>query len=241
MTALLRGELLKLRTTRTFLVLLGLAVALSLVIVILVATLGEDFSKDDVRELFSFDLSSLFILLLGVIGMAGEWRHRTITSTILAAPDRLRLLGAKVIAFAAAGAVVSLIVSVAIMAVGSLILSGRGETTLGIGGMADLLWRNLVIAALLGAVGVCIGGVVRNQLIAIIGLLILLFVVEPTLLAVAPEVGRFGPLIGAPNGILGGLGDDDLFAPALALLVMVGWVAIGFVANVVRLHDNDLV
>ena len=47
--------------------------------------------------------SSLFILLLGVMGIAGEWRHRTITSSLLAAPDRLRFLAAKTLAFAAAG------------------------------------------------------------------------------------------------------------------------------------------
>ena len=47
------------------------------------------------RELFTADFSGLFILLLGVMGMAGEWRHRTITSSVLAAPDRLRLLAAK--------------------------------------------------------------------------------------------------------------------------------------------------
>ena len=47
------------------------------------------------RELFTADFTGLFILLLGVMGMAGEWRHRTITSTVLAAPDRLHLLAAK--------------------------------------------------------------------------------------------------------------------------------------------------
>ena len=40
--------------------------------------------------------------------MAGEWRHRTITSTVLAAPDRLRLLTAKTLSYAVAGVVLSL-------------------------------------------------------------------------------------------------------------------------------------
>ena len=47
-------------------------------------------------------MSGLFILLLGVIGMTGEWRHRTIASTVLAAPGRALLLAAKVISYAVA-------------------------------------------------------------------------------------------------------------------------------------------
>ena len=65
---------------------------LSLVVVGLTAIIADDFTEESVRELFTFDFSGLFILLLGVTGMAGEWRHRTITSSVLASPDRIRLL-----------------------------------------------------------------------------------------------------------------------------------------------------
>ena len=54
-------------------------------------------------EVFASDTSSLFILMLAIVGITGEWRHRTITSSLLAAPDRLRFLAAKTLAFAAAG------------------------------------------------------------------------------------------------------------------------------------------
>ena len=111
MTALLRAELLKLRTTRTFIALVGSAVVLSLVVVVLTGLLTKRFDEESTRTLFSFDFTGLFILLLGVIGMAGEWRHRTITGTVLAAPNRLRLLTAKMLSYAAAGALLSLIVT----------------------------------------------------------------------------------------------------------------------------------
>ena len=169
MRPLLRAELLKLRTTRTFVTLVSATLALSLLVVGLTAILDDNFTEQDVRELFTADFSSLFILLLGVTGMAGEWRHRTITSSVLAAPDRLRLLAAKLISYAVAGTVLSLIVTVALMALGTVILSIRGETTLGLADLADVLWRNLVVAALLGAFGVCVGGLVRNQIVAIVG------------------------------------------------------------------------
>ena len=244
MTPLLRAELLKLRTTRTFVALVGSALALSLLVVVLTTLLSDDLNEDDVRGLFTADFSSLFILLLGVMGMAGEWRHRTITSTVLAAPDRLRLLAAKTLSYAVAGVVLSLIVTITIMAVGTIILSIRDMTTVGLGDLADVLWRNLVVAALFGALGVCIGGVVRNQVVAVIGLLVVAFVLEPTLLGLAPDVGRFAPTSGAPNAILEveGFdgGGDDLLAPGVAVLVMLAWVGASFAAAAGLLQRRDL-
>ena len=172
MKALLRAELIKLRTTRTFVVLTAAALAISLLVVVLTTTLQDEWTEDDARDLFATDFTGLFILLLGVMGMAGEWRHRTITSTVLAAPRRLRLLSAKTISYAVAGIAISLIVTVTIMAIGILILSARDLPTVGLGDLADVLWRNLVVAAYLGAFGVCIGGLIRNQIVAIVGLLL---------------------------------------------------------------------
>jgi hypothetical protein len=174
--------------------------------------------------------------------MAGEWRHRTITSTVLAAPDRLRLLAGKVIAYAVAGAVLSLVVTVAIMLAGTVNLSARGMPTLGIGDLADILWRNLVVAAFSGALGVCIGGILRNQVVAIVGMLIFGFAVEPALVELVPKVGQFGFTSGAPNAILGAPGDHKAQLSLLAaLLVMLGWVAVGYSAAGALLRRRDLV
>ncbi|MEO8689357.1 MAG: hypothetical protein ABI611_14240 [Solirubrobacteraceae bacterium] len=245
MSPLLRGELLKLRTTRTFVTLVGVTVLLSLVVVGLTAILADHFGKTDVRQLFTFDFSSLFILLLGVTAMAGEWRHRTITSSVLAAPARARLLAAKLVSYAVAGTLLSLIVTVALMALGTVILSARGETTLGATDLADILWRNLVAAALLGAFGVCVGGIVRNQIVAIVGLLVFAFALEPALLSLVPDVGRFGPTVGAPSGIsgvnAGGDNSADLLAPGIAVLVLCGWVMLGFGVTAWMLRRRDLV
>jgi hypothetical protein len=244
MSAALRSELLKLRTTRTFAALVGSALALSLLTVTLSAALNDEFTTGDVRELFTADFTSLFIMLLGVMGMAGEWRHRTITSTVLAQPDRVRLVAAKALAYAIAGALLSLVVTVSIMAVGTAILSGRELETLSVADMADVLWRNLLVAALAAVVGVCVGGIVRNQVVAIVGLLVFSFALEPTLVALVPDVGKFGPTAGAPTGILGtsGVGDDEeLLGTGAAVLVMLGWVTAGFVATAVSLRTRDLV
>jgi ABC-type transport system involved in multi-copper enzyme maturation permease subunit len=236
--------LLKLRTTRTFVALVGAALALSLLVVVLTALLSKRLTEEETRQLFTADFTGLFILLLGIVGMAGEWRHRTITSTILAAPNRLRLLAAKTLSYALAGALLSLIVTVSIMLVGTLILSARGQPTIGVTELADVLWRNLLVAALLGALGVAIGALVRNQIVAVVGVLVFSFVLEPAIIALASDVGQFGPLVGAPNGVLDvqAFGEDaKQLAPGIAAIVLLGWVALCFAAAATFLRQRDLV
>ncbi len=244
MSSLLRAELLKLRTTRTFVALVGVTLALSLLVVVLTGLLSDEIAPQDVRDLFTADFTGLFIMLLGVIGMAGEWRHRTITGTILAAPDRLRLMAAKMLAYAAAGVLLSLIVTATIMLVGTIILSSRGFDTAGFSDLADVLWRNPLVAALVGALGVGIGALLRNQVVAIIGVLVLGFVIEPALFGLAPDVARFGPTQGAPSGIqdIEFFGDEsEPLSPGVATLVMLGWIALFFTAAGIRLRSRDLV
>jgi ABC-2 type transport system permease protein len=157
----------------------------------------------------------------------------------------VKLLTAKVISYAVAGIALSLIVTVSLMALGTLILSLRDELTLGVSDLADVLWRNLVTAALLGAFGVCIGGIIRNQIVAIVGLLVFAFALEPALFALVPDVGRFGPTVGAPSGISGispnGNGTEDLLSPGIAVLVMLAWVGAGFGITAWMLKRRDLV
>jgi ABC-2 type transport system permease protein len=238
MSALLQAELLKLRTTRTFAAIVGTAAVLSVLLVALGASLG---AEKDPHALFTNSSITYIIVLLGAIGMTGEWRHRTITGTVLAAPDRLRLIAAKVLSYSVAGVVLSLLVTVSTMVVGTLVLDLRGEETLGLGGLADVLWRNLAVAAVLGPVGVCIGALVRNQIVTVVGLVAMAAVLEPGVSQVAPAVGRFGPLAGAPGGVIGGPDAGALLAPGLALVVLIAWACIAFAAAAWRLRSRDLV
>jgi ABC-2 type transport system permease protein len=238
MNALLHAELLKLRTTRTFAAVVGTATVLSLILVALGAATG---TQKDPHALFTNNSITYIIVLLGAIAMAGEWRHRTITGSVLAAPDRVRLLTAKALSYSVAGVVLSLLVTVTTVALGTLILELRGDATLGAGGIADVVWRNLAVAALLGPLGVCTGALVRNQIVTVVGLIATAAVLEPAITQVAPHVGRFGPLAGAPGGILGGRDAGGLLAPGLALVVLASWAAIAFAAGAWRLRTRDLV
>ncbi|MSO41661.1 MAG: hypothetical protein EXQ70_07185 [Solirubrobacterales bacterium] len=246
MKELLHAELIKLRTTRTFVALAGVAIGLSVLIVVLWVTLTEPSEGSVVRDVFQSDTSSLFILILAVVGITGEWRHRTITSSLLAAPDRARFLAAKTLAFAAAGLLLSVAISVAITVVGFAILSFRELPTPQLGDLLELYARSAVVAALLGAFGVGIGALVRNQPVAIVGVLLLVLMIEPIVAGVAPDVGRFGPTGGLTTSIQGtdpgdaGLGGVDLLPAGLAVLAMLAWIGAAYAAGAALLRARDL-
>jgi len=245
MTRLLHAELLKLRTTRTFVALAAGAVAASLLLVILTTSLST-VDENSLRALLASSPGASFVLLLSAVGITGEWRHRTIASSILAAPDRLRLLAAKTIAYALAGVAVSLVVTASIMIAATLIVSARGEATLGLIDLADVLWRSLAVGALLGALGIGLGALLRNQIVTVTALLILGLVLEPTLVQLVPAVGRFGPTVGAPSGILDVAIDPSveagtLLAPGLAAAVSIGWVSATFASAAALLRGRDLI
>jgi ABC-2 type transport system permease protein len=60
-------------------------------------------SEDDLRSLLSVASLSGVFLVLGVVASAGEYRHGTISSTFLVAPDRLRVLICQALAYAITG------------------------------------------------------------------------------------------------------------------------------------------
>jgi ABC-2 type transport system permease protein len=246
MTTLLRAELLKLRTTRTFVAIAATALGISLLLVTLTGLLTEPKEDEVLVDVFASDTSGFFILVLAIVGITGEWRHRTITSSLLAAPDRLRFLAAKTLAFAAAGVLMSLLIMVAVTILGLALLTIRDLPTPEAGELAGLAARSAMVAALLGAFGVAIGGLLRNQVVAVVGALVLTFLVETTLIAVVPEVGRFGPFTALPTaaGIPDAdavLGDEvDLLAPGPAVMAMLAWIGAAFAAGAALLRRRDL-
>jgi ABC-2 type transport system permease protein len=246
MSALLQAELLKLRTTRTFAALAVVAVGISLLLTALVAAITEPAANEVLADVFQSDTSGLFIMVLAIVGITGEWRHRTITSSLLAAPDRLGFLAAKTIAFAVAGVALSLLISIAVTAVGLAILGARGLPTPPAGDLIGQAGRNAAVAALLGGFGVAVGSLVRNQVVAVVGILILTLAIEPTLAGLAPKVERFGPTGGLATAVGGtdpgtsGFSKDDLLAPGLAALALLAWIAAFSAAGGALLRARDV-
>jgi ABC-2 type transport system permease protein len=120
----------------------------------------------------------LLALLLGMLLFTNEFRHGTISRTLLATPRRPFLVGLKLLAGAAAGLGLALLAFATASIVAAIWLSII-DVPLEPGDAVDGLWRVLLAAALIGAMGAAVGGFVHSQVGALVGTLIWLFVAEP--------------------------------------------------------------
>ncbi|MFF0726930.1 ABC transporter permease [Streptomyces sp. NPDC004134] len=237
MTALFSAELLKLRTVRgTWLLLLAAQVFT------LAGALGPIVSGDDAghsetwsRSAAHAGLASLFALVLGILAVAGEHRHKTITDTYLATPHRDRVVAAKLAVYTAAGLLFGLATAVTAFVTTAVAVRARG----GAFDAADgELWRTLAggVAwnAAFAAIGVGVGALVRNLAGAVAAALAWMAVVEGVVAQLVGDgVARWLPLAGgrALAGMgAGGLpqaGAGALLAGYAALIaVLAGWTTL---------------
>jgi ABC-2 type transport system permease protein len=188
MTRLVRAEWTKLFTTRVWIgLLLGACVMVAGFTVLLTAFAGDAESGipavgTEVYEELAFATAAnvvVLFLILGVIGMTQEYRHRTATPTFLAAPRRGRVVVAKLIAYALAAVPFALLV----LAVNYLVVvvhaGARGAAPSLTGDNLRILGSAGLALVIYAVIGVGIGALLRNQVGAIVGALVYLFVVEP--------------------------------------------------------------
>jgi ABC-2 type transport system permease protein len=226
MTRLVRAELAKLRTVRLF---YGVAAAMAafgaLTVVANVTSAGQQgnppLSADDLPAVVGSPATMLAgaALLLGILGMAGEFRHHTITQTFLTTPDRGRVVAAKLVAYLLAGIAVAVLTLAVTMAVALPWLSAKGLAVSVLDGdLGRALAGTLLAAGLCGLLGVGVGALVRNQVAALVGALVWVVVVEGLLLNLlnAPSLGKWLP--SAVAAALTNPGGDHLSRWAAALL-----------------------
>lgn len=117
--------------------------------------------------------------VLGAIISSGEFRHHTATLTYLTTPARGRVLAAKIAAGLIAGAVFGLVGYAITLSEGLAFTAGRGDhLVVGAATLADWGFGHLAGAALLGAIGVVAGTLVRSQLAAVIGIFVWMIIIE---------------------------------------------------------------
>jgi hypothetical protein len=176
MTRLVHSELLKLRTTRTARVLLTLAAAgtaaLVAIVLLLAGRPGQPaLGPDALRLLVLVPAQPLTLaaLVLGVLGMAGELRHGTATSTFLVTPKRGRVVAGKLAATAVTGLAMAAASSAAVLAVGLPWLRAKGiDVAIADAGVAARVAGLAVAVALYAVLGTGLGALLRNQVAAVV-------------------------------------------------------------------------
>jgi ABC-2 type transport system permease protein len=187
MTRLIRVELLKIRTTRLSYGLLATAAGLTAVFSVLEASRAGSgrgvaplFTSSGLTAVITGGVWALLLAaVLGVTVSSGEFRHATASQTYLLTPRRGRVLAAKAVAAAAAGAVFGLAGYVIAAGTGLIFVAARGyHVPIGDATLARSAIGHVVAAALLAAIGVALGSLVRSQLAAVIGVFVWAIVIE---------------------------------------------------------------
>jgi ABC-2 type transport system permease protein len=247
-TRLVSAELFKLRTTRTFYGVVGGALALVVGIVILAAATGTWHQGDTpLRDLIGISgFAQVFALVLGILAVTSEFRHGTITPSLLVVPDRVRLTLAKLGASLGTGLVLGLVATGLAAAIAAAIFSARGIGT-GVTGsqVTNMIVGGTIATALYAALGVGVGAIVRNQVGAIVGTLVYLFVLENLLQIVKglrDFLAKYG--FGGVGQGLTGTGDTGGDHPPLgqvsAGLVLAGYCAILLIAGIAMMKRRDV-
>jgi ABC-2 type transport system permease protein len=185
MNRLVRTELLKQRTTRTGLAVVAAApVAAALVAVAVLDAAGkhgnEPLGSDSLTQALGAPASVVTVLALlgGILAMAGEHRHATITTTFLATPRRREVVTARLAAQALVGAAMGLL-SLAAAAAVALPWLSSSEVAVRLDAEVLGVAAGLVAStALHGALGVAVGALVRNQTAAVAAVLVWVLAVE---------------------------------------------------------------
>jgi hypothetical protein len=204
MIRLIRAEFTKLTTTR---LIYGMAAAMAAFAVLIVAANAAGVEGAPPLSAYSLPvlvaapvtLLSGAALLLGILGMAGEFRHQTVTQTFLVTPDRGRVVAAKLVAYPLAAIALALSILAFTAAVATGWLAAKGITpslpepvayALG-----HVLLGAVLAAGLCALVGVGVAALVRNQVAALVGVAVWVLLVEGLLMSLlnTPSLAKWLP------------------------------------------------
>jgi len=247
MSAVLRSELLKQRSIRTWLGLLTGMLGLLLLVVLLhglgLPAADLDTTGKQLTSLFGWGevFGAMFAALFGAMSMTGEIRHGTIRPTFLVTPDRRRVVFAKVGASVLIGAGFGLIAGTFVAVLATVALGSRGiDVRLGAGDYALLIAGGAAASALWAAIGVGVGAVVRSQVPALVGIVVWQLFIEQLLLGDIADSATLGRLMpGAAGKAITGQDPATLLAPAVAVTLLVIYAGAAAVAGALATSGRD--
>jgi ABC-2 type transport system permease protein len=121
----------------------------------------------------------LLTLVIGIMQIGSEYRHKTITGTFLGTPKRAKVMGAKVIALLGIGAVYGLISLVGSVIAGAIVLNARGFEAFPSSEVYRTLALSLLVLGLWALIGLGAGILIPNQVAALLIAVGVAWIVEP--------------------------------------------------------------
>lgn len=238
--ALLRSEFRKVLSTKLWWGLLVPAATLSLLINlfggVFTLALGAGPEAEDRLPLllaslaYSLVLTATFAAVYGAVATAGEFRHRTITTTYLTAPGRGPVLATKMLVAGGVGAVYAL-VSAVLGIVGGL-LGQESAQFPEPGALLAVVGIGAGVCALWAAFGAALGTALGNQVAVVVLLLIYVLLGEP-LLSLLLTVNDSPAVAGISSYLPVNAGEVALYdVPARVLVGTGAEEALGFAAGV---------
>jgi ABC-2 type transport system permease protein len=223
MTRLVRGELTKTLTTRTLWAFVAGGAAFSALNAVIIGAWSG--TLDDVTEKQEA-ITCLPILLVawGVVGAAGEYRHRTAApAALVAGHGRGTLLAARMVAYAVTGLLLGVVVTATAIAVGLPLLADMPGPALTTGQVATAATGNVVACVLSAVLGVAVGAMVRNQIAGVVLTMVLNFAVVPAVTGADEGLGNLTPF--GASSVLSGQTHDTTITMAGAGVVLALWTA----------------
>lgn len=229
MIALVRGEMLKVRTTRTALGFASASILLVLAVVLITILAGDPTTRQEKMDAFNIGGAlSIPLLLFGIVGATGEFRHRTLAPAVLISPHRARLTLARLVAYTFTAALTGAAMLAVALIVGLPLLSGQAGPGLESNDYLTVIGGGIIAATMSCALGVGIGVLVRNQVAGVVGSLVWLFILEPLLPLIADDLVK-GSILGAAATLGGASPDEVTWLGALLALGM--WTAAFVIAG----------
>jgi ABC-2 type transport system permease protein len=124
-----------------------------------------------ISTVYTAGLSTAYLLTLtvGVMSIGSEYRHKTITSTFLATPRRVRVMVAKVISLLGIGAFYGLVFLLGSVAAGATTIAVKGFSPVpDVGPITRTLALSLLVLGLWALIGLGAGILIPNQVAAIL-------------------------------------------------------------------------
>lgn len=249
MIPLIRAEFLKLRTTQVwFWLLIATAAVSALLVVAQIAPSDGVRGAADVPNLFaSSSTVYIVVFVLGVLGVTTEFRYQTITPTVLQTPSRWIIISAKMITYAVLGILYALVAVGIQLAVAVPWLSTKDiPIDFGNGDVVHSIVGVFVVVALFGIIGLGVGALLRNQIVAIVVGIIFLLVLENVLLAI-PGVRAAWPYTpgGATQAILYTSGSPyfdgvDILPTAGGVVVLLLWAFVPAIVGASFTMNRDI-